>query len=91
LNERECVIIKNWFAKRYIRNAFPTEFNIRTRTATDVLMKSLKSDSNLDLLLGVYLTLDPSDQEFSDLDEPYDINVCFLVKETGLQDEAIKK
>ena len=91
LNETEKTIVKNWFAKRYIRNAFPTEFNIRAKTATIALNKSLKSDSDLDELIVVYLILDPSDVEISDAEEPYDIEVLFLVKESGSQNEDIIK
>jgi len=91
LNEIEKVVVKNWFAKRYIRNAFPTEFNIRAKTATDGLHKNLKGNSNLDELLGVYIKLDPANVEISDKDEPYDIEVIFLVKESGLQNKDILK
>jgi len=91
LNETEKVIVKNWFAKRYIRNAFPTEFNIRAKTVIITLNKSLKNDSDLDELLGVYLILDPSDVEISAIEEPYDIEVLFLVKESGLRNEGIIK
>lgn len=89
LNERECVIVKNWFAKRYIRNAFPTEFNTRTRAATRKLNKAMKGDVNLEELIGVYLLLDPLSQELNNLEEPYDVEIYFLVKESGLKNNEI--
>ena len=91
LNETECVIVKNWFAKRYIRNAFPTEFNKRIRTATSSLRNGLKRNSSLDELLGIYLILDPSDEEIPNIEEPYDIEVFFLVKESAIQNKDIIK
>jgi len=91
LNERECVTVKNWFAKRYIRNALPTEFNKRAKSALKNLLKTLKSRSELDEILGVYLTLDPRDQELSNIDDPYDITVDFLVTESGMRNSELIK
>ena len=45
LKERERVIVKNWFAKRYIRSVFPTAFNTRVWPALKELLKCLKSNS----------------------------------------------
>ena len=43
----------SWLARRYIRSAFPDEFNERTRRATIKLKKPLKKSG--DALTGVYL------------------------------------
>lgn len=89
LKERECVIVKNWFAKRYIRSVFPTAFNTRVWPALKVLIKCLKSNSDLDELLGVYVTLDPQYDELASIEDPYDVRVDFLVQESGLRSDDI--
>ncbi|MFK5913116.1 MAG: hypothetical protein QM484_01980 [Woeseiaceae bacterium] len=91
LAPRECSTIRNWFAKRYIRNALPTEFNRRARVALNNLRDALKSGQDLDALKAVYIILDPNDQKLGSLEEPYDVEVSFLVEESELQNAAIQK
>jgi len=91
LAENQCVVVKNWFAKRYLRNAFPAAFNERARHALGKLKGILKKSSDIDNLLAVYLTLDPHDEELTDPDNPYDVEVVFLTTEAGrLDDDLIK-
>lgn len=82
LSDNQRVVLKNWFAKRYLRNAFPAEFNNRAGSVLKGLQDTLKSSADIDDLLGVYIELDPKDQEFVEIDDVYEVNVCFLIKES---------
>ncbi len=79
--------LKYWIAKRYIRNAFPTNFNIRASKAIKGLQKSIEKvpddEDFLNELIGVYLKLDPYDQELNDIKDPYEVEIIFLVSEKG--------
>jgi len=87
----QCIVVKNWFAKRYIRNAFPTEFNKRANSALKELQKRLKGNLDTDDLLGVYMDIDPYDQELEEVDEVYEVEVVFLVKEPGRTSEPLNE
>jgi len=84
LSDVHSTVVKNWFAKRYLRNAFPTEFNRRARTAQIELNTALKASSDVSDLLGVYIDLDPHDEELEDVDDVYEVKTVFLVKENAL-------
>ena len=67
----EIGLLKRWIAKRYIRPAFPDEFNRRLDTVRRRLEKLFKSTEGR-VVTGLFL--DVADEEL-DADTPYDIGV----------------
>ncbi len=75
LSPDTCRLVAEWLAKRYIRAAFPTAFDIRWRQKFKAWRKLLKKHSFW--LQGVYLDLKPL-RELPD-DEPYRCKLLLAV------------
>jgi hypothetical protein len=75
-----------WLTKRYIRSAFPDEFNERTRPAVNRLRKKFKKSG--DLLTGVYVLVE--DVELA-TDEDYKIIVCGVMRDQQFADHAMRE
>ncbi|MCW8830937.1 MAG: hypothetical protein OQK32_05375 [Gammaproteobacteria bacterium] len=88
LSSEQSVVIRNWVAKRYIRHAFPTEFNKRAGSVLRKLRDKLKGDVDIEGLLGVYIDIDPCDSEQEEGDA-YDVDVFFLVEEASLTSASL--
>lgn len=88
INDEQTKILSHWLAKRYTRNVLPSEFNRRAEKGMRYLRDQLKkiytkNQDDIDFLEGVYVSLDPDDKELTDIEEPYDVSVVFLMSEQG--------
>lgn len=83
-------LLKSWIAQRYLRSAFPTEFNKRAGAALVAIKERLNAlgaaQDFTDQILGIYLVVDPPDEEITDPEEPYEIKLVILVTESGRVD-----
>jgi len=72
LNTKECRLIAEWLAKRYIRAGFPSAFDERWRSKLNKWTRLLQKRS--EWIQGVYLRLDTLAER--GIDEPYQ---CHLI------------
>lgn len=84
LPEKERRLIAEWIAKRYIRAAFPTAFDLRWRSKKSNWEKLLKAHS--EWIQGIYLSLNPSD-ELPD-GEPYHCELIVAVPQAKRRGEV---
>lgn len=82
LESKERRILTEWLAKRYIRSAFPNNFDRRWRIERKKWEKLMKSSSQI--VQSVYLRLSTMD-ELED-DAPYKVEVLLAVTDDGAKD-----
>lgn len=67
-----------WISRRYVRAAFPNEFNIRVKSSLDALAKRKKDlDKQRDLFTGIYLRV--SERELES-DEDYEVLIWAVMR-----------
>ena len=76
LSERTCQILIRWLAGRYLRAAFPDEFNNRMYAVKEKLKK--KAVELADLVTGIYVMIIP-DTEIEP-DKIYNVNLLALLE-----------
>ena len=73
--------LANWVARRYIRAAFPDEFNKRVRGVLGSVRKQLKNQG--DHLTAIFLQV--TDEEL-DKSAPYEISICGTMRHEDYED-----
>jgi len=89
LSQENIKRICHWISRRYVRAAFPDEFNRRVKSSLDSLTEK-KSDLNQrgDLLTGVYMLL--SEKEL-DQDEDYRVKIWVAIRPSAYEDHQKNK
>lgn len=83
ITEADQQVLRSWLTKRYVRSVFPGEFNRRAGRTLRKIGDKLKKASFLDVVLGVFVTIDPHDQDLK-ADEPYDLKVVLISSEEAM-------
>lgn len=76
--------LAKWIAKRYTRVAWPDAFNARMAAVDDKLERLFKSD-NGKVITGIWLMLDPVDEELA-ADDDYRLAVWLTVSSESMMD-----
>jgi hypothetical protein len=89
LNVHEGIVqtIVGWTANRYLRSAFPDEFNTRTANARNSMRRleaALKRDGAL--ITGIFLSVDPPEE--IDAQERYQVIMRLTAKEEVFEDQV---
>lgn len=83
LLDKDLNALKYWVAKRYIRQAFPDAFNRRINKVRNKLKEKLAKFPLLEHIQGIYLNIDPIDDEL-DEDDEYELSIIAIISEEGL-------
>lgn len=87
LPAQDLNILVHWVAKRYVRGVFPSAFNERTNGAMSKIGKQLSRSPLASRITGLYVRVDPPEEELIDDDDPYEMQLIALMSDTVSQEE----
>ena len=87
ISKKDILTIVQWVAYRYVRSAFPDEFNVRVsrKNKAKESLKKLLQQGESELLYGLFINISPN----NDLppNEDYNIQLLGLVEDAITQDD----